>query len=444
MTHDDLGAMLLAGESERVEFKTSLADTRRLVETVAAMATIGGGTILVGVRDDGRAVGVDLGDGSLEQLAQRILAATDPKVFVGLRWVERDGAPLLRIDVPPGDGPHLANGRAFTRGGPATVMLTRDEYERRLLDRLRESGGYERQVFPDVGIDALDPDALRRFAERAAPRGVGWDGDPILLLERLHLLREGRPTVGAVLLFGARPQRVLPQALVRLRVTRGAVEEGVAIEGGLLHQVDETVHQVRLRLRRRADRDGVQRREVDELPLVALREVIVNAIAHRDYRSTAPIQVHLDDARLHVWNPGHLPEPLTVAALRRPHPSVPPNPRVARALYLAGLVEEWGTGTLRVVAAMAAQGNADPVFEDALGGVAVTLPLLGAANALLTGRQARLLERLRATAPTTSAALAQALGVSARTVQNELNALESLGLASREGAGRSVRWGPVR
>jgi ATP-dependent DNA helicase RecG len=445
MATQDISDLLRQGESELVEFKTSLADSKRIVETVAAMATLGGGIILVGVRDDGTVAGADLGDGALEQLSQRILAATDPKIFVNLQTELVLGRPLLLIRVPPGDGPHLANGRAFTRSGPSTVQMSRDEYERRLLDRLRESAGFERQPVPDLSIGDLDVQAMRRFVDLAAPRGVRWDGDPAALLDRLHLRRQGRPTVGAVLLFGPDPQRILPQATVRLRSARGTVEEGVAIGGGLIEQIHEAVRQVQLRLRRHTDRSGLVRSEVDELPIVAIREVIVNAVAHRDYRSTAPTQIRLDDTKLEVWNPGHLPEPLTVASLRRAHPSVPPNPRLARALYLAGLVEEWGTGTLRVVSSMQEQGNAEPIFEADLGGISVLLPLLGSEQALLTARQVEVLDRLGAAGDALRGAeLAEALNVSPRTVQNELATLEGLGLVARVGRGKAIRWTRVR
>jgi ATP-dependent DNA helicase RecG len=272
-----------------------------------------------------------------------------------------------------------------------------------------------------------------------------WDSDPHSLLDRLHLLRDGRPTVGAVLLFGLDPQRVLPQATVRLHVHRGAVEEGAAIEGGLLRQIEDTVRQIQVQLRRLSDRSGMIRRETDELPAIAVREVVVNALAHRDYRSTAPTQVRLDDQRLKVWSPGHLPEPLTVAALQRAHPSVPPNPRIARALFLAGFVEEWGTGTLRAESSMREQGNADPVFEASLGGISVTLPLLHPEDVRFTARQGEVLARLGAApGPCRAAELASSLGVSARTLQNDLNALEKLGRVTRVGQGDAIRWAPVR
>jgi len=158
-------------------------------------------------------------------------------------------------------------------------------------------------------------------------------------------------------------------------------------------QLDDAVRQVRLRLRYRTDRTDLVRREVGELPLAAVREAVVNALVHRDYRSTAPVQVNLTDDRLTVWSPGHLPSPLTVASLRRVHPSIPSNPRIARAMYLAGFIEEWGTGTLRIVDSMREHGNGEPLFEAPLGGVSVTL--LGAEEATLTRRQASVVHLLR-------------------------------------------------
>jgi len=113
-------------------------------------------------------------------------------------------------------------------------------------------------------------------------------------------------------------------------------------------------------------------------------------------------------------------------------------------LHLAGLVEEWGTGTLRVVSSMQGQGNPEPTFQEILGGISVVLPLLGAAHALLSDRQQGLLNALRnAQRPARAADLAAAVDVSLRTAQNDLSALEALGLVVREGRGRALRWRTV-
>ena len=134
----DIATLIAGGESSSVELKTSLSDTRRIIETIAAMATSSGGHIIVGVRDNGEVVGAAVGKGESERLVQQILANTDPRIFVDVSRQSLGGKTVLLIAVPPSDGPHLAFGRAFFRSGPATVAMTRDEYERRLLDRLGE------------------------------------------------------------------------------------------------------------------------------------------------------------------------------------------------------------------------------------------------------------------------------------------------------------------
>lgn len=446
MPEQAIESALRAGEAADREFKSTLADSRKLIETIAAMATIGGGVILVGVRDDGTVLGAELGEGEIERLVQRILTATDPRVFVDIDRPEVEGKHLLRIRVPPGDGPHLAFGRAFYRSGPATVAMTRDEYERRLLDRLRESSGYERRLEAAASIESLDPDAVARFCALAQGRAPylrdGLDADE--LIERLHLGSGEEVRIGALLLFARDPQRFVPQAVIRARALRGASTDSAAIEGTLPQQIEGAVAFVMRNLKLRTRRDEVIREDVPELPRAAVREVIANAVAHRDYRSTAPIQLHLDEQGLDVWNPGHLPSPLSVATLRERHPSIPPNPFIARALFLAGYIEEWGTGTLRVIEAMRRLGNPEVLFE-ATGesGLRVVLPLPGTTPPGLSARAAATLSSFESGESFRSVDYAERAEVSPRTALGDLGELEAVGLVERVGTGRSTRWRKV-
>ena len=435
--------LIAAGESASCEFKSTLADSRKLVETVAAMATIGGGVILIGVRDDGTVIGAEPGEGELERLIQRVLAGTDPRVFIDVDQPSDVGARLLRIRVPPGDGPHLAFGRAFYRSGPATVAMSRDEYERRLLDRLRESSGFERRIEAGLTAEALDPAEVARFCELARDRArfpLEAD-DPGEIVQRLHLGSADQIRIGALLLFGIDPQRVVPQAVIRARAVRGAAEDAASIEGTLPRQIEAAVDFVLRNIKRRPRRDGVVREEIPELPPDAVREVVANAVVHRDYRSTAPIQLRLDDDGLEVWNPGHLPAPLTLASLRERHPSIPPNPFIARALYLAGYIEEWGTGTLRMIAAMRRAGNPEVLFEvTGDSGIRVVLPLQGAQTPGLSPRMIGVMERFEPSELFRSADYAERAGVSVRTALGDLTELEAVGVVERVGTGRATRW----
>ncbi len=437
---EDLHDLLSAGESAQLEYKRTLADDTKIIETIAAMATIGGGTILVGVRDDGTPVGVSLGSGARERFVQRVMAAIDPKIYLDIDEPVTEGLPLLRIRVPPGDGPHLARGRAFYRSGPAPIALSRDEYERRLLARLRESGGFER--LPDSGssLEDIDRSAVESFVARAQPRGVVAAADPVEILHRLRLVARDHLTTAGQLLFGRRPQEGFPQATIRARAARGVASDSAAIEGNLFEQIDRAHAFILRNLRTRSLREGITRADVPELPPAAVREIIANAVAHRDYRSTAPTQLTLDDDALVVWNPGHLPPPLTAAKLRERHPSVPPNPLLARALFLAGYIEEWGTGTNRVVAAMAANQNPEPLFEEVDDGLRVTLPLPGGLPAALSPRQLEFLTARRRGDRFTTADYAAATGIAKRTALGDLRALADKGLVAPEGRGKAARW----
>ena len=100
-----------------------------------------------------------------------------------------------------------------------------------------------------------------------------------------------------------------------------------------------------------------------ELPRGAVEEAIVNAVAHRDYTSNASVQVMLFADRLEVWNPGHLPPPLTPESLRVPHASIPRNPLLAEPLFLVRYIEKAGTGILDMIALCRAAGLPEPQFR---------------------------------------------------------------------------------
>jgi predicted HTH transcriptional regulator len=99
-----------------------------------------------------------------------------------------------------------------------------------------------------------------------------------------------------------------------------------------------------------------------ELPREVVAEAIVNAVAHRDYASNASVQVMLFADRLEIWNPGELPQPLTLARLRVAHPSIPRNPLVAEPMFLASYTEKAGTGTVDMIHRLKAAGLPAPEF----------------------------------------------------------------------------------
>jgi len=192
-------------------------------------------------------------------------------------------------------------------------------------------------------------------------------------------LSDGRLRNAGVLLFGKRPHRLFPRAQVRIGLFRGTQILGSHdYQGTLWEQLEGAMQRFRQVLKARyeikveeATLEGLQRKEVWEYPLDALREAVVNALVHRDDTHPADIQIRLEEDGLQVWSPGELPPPLKPEDLRGPHCSVPRNPLLAQAFHFAGLIKRWGTGTTRIIELSRSHGLPEPEFQNQQGGFLV-------------------------------------------------------------------------
>ena len=184
------------------------------------------------------------------------------------------------------------------------------------------------------------------------------------LIERLHL-REGEYLRrAAVLLFHPDPTRFFAGAFVKIGYFRSETELVYqdVVEGSLFVQVDRTVELLRTKYSKaEISYEGILRRETPPAPGEALREAVLNAVAHRDYNNPAPIQIRVYDDRISLWNPGTLPFDWTLdKLLGTPHPSVPHNPGIANAFFRAGMIEAWGRGIRHIVETCQSAGTAQP------------------------------------------------------------------------------------
>src|SRR5208283_5494227 len=136
------------------------------------------------------------------------------------------------------------------------------------------------------------------------------------------------------------------------------------IHGDLFTQMDKTMELLTTKyLKAGISYRGVQRVEAFPVPESALREAVLNAVIHKDYSSNIPIQISVYDDKLMLWNPGTLPPEWTVGKLKVKHPSQPFNPDVANAFFRAGLIEAWGRGIERMLAACKAGNLPEPEFQ---------------------------------------------------------------------------------
>ncbi|MEA3349144.1 MAG: ATP-binding protein [Chloroflexota bacterium] len=382
----EIKKMLANAMGPKSHWFTQGVSVSKLAAVLAGMANRDGGTVLLGVAPrSGRVQGVSDTGALTDNIFQAALLVDPPLVLPMPRIVFIEGKRVMSVTVPPGL-PHAFSleGRYLYRKGSRTEALQ----SRRLRALLIERGEiqFEAQVPENATIDDLDFEQIKAYRQALGlPSGERMEE---LLLRRGCLgTLEGQqgPTYAALLLFGRHPQRWVPSAtILAARFSGAAISDQFTkqeIRGTLPQQLRQAETFVHDQLRSVVRIVGLQRTETPEYPLEAVRELLVNAVAHRDYNQQGDsIHLHIFADRLEVHSPGGLPGPVTIENLLEARFSR--NAVIAQILSDMGFVERLGYGLNRVVTVMRQNHLPEPKFEEAGGAFRVTL------SAALTGARA--------------------------------------------------------
>ena len=461
ITLPEIQSWVGGGESETVEFKRTTGERREAARTICAMLNHRGGRVIFGMEPDGRMIGQMISDRTVEEVAQE-LAEIEPPVFPSIERLDiRDGQQLLVVTAQAGSGrPYSYRGQAYRRVGNTSRQLSREEYNRILLERLHGDQRWENQ--PAVGWSLADLDGVEitRTLEESIRRGRADDPgtrDPAEMLRGFGLMRDGQILRAAVVLFG-RAERIeaeLPQGLLRVARFRGKDKtefldnrqfHGNAFD--LLLKAERFLRE-NLPVAGRIQPNVFERIDDPLYPPLALREALANAFCHRDYSiGGGSISVGVYDDRLEITSTGTLHFGLTPEALYLPHESLPWNPLIARVFYRRGIIEAWGRGTIRMEELTVRAGLARPEIIETTGCVTVRfsptryVPPQRVAQDV-TERQQRVLAVLSTAADGLALRdIRRVLGeeVAEWEIKNELAALKHLGLVQVRGHARWARW----
>ncbi len=367
----DLKTILREGRGQLVEFMVQ-PDVERLAETLVAFANADGGTILMGIGAGGQ-IASDLETQDVEAALLRAQMQCRPPVKTDWQSVETARGPVVAIVVPRSSEFHtLQDGAILLRSGTHNRRLGGDEIQQ--LAMAKGAASFEEEVVPGASLQDLDADVIRDYERQRherRPRGEQLSGEEILL-DSGAVNRDHRVTVAGMLLFGQKPQLFLPQSGVVFVRFAGTQPAGAGsppgytrreeINGPLPKVIADTWNVLWEEMRHEAIITGLLRREKPEYPEIAVREALVNAIAHRDYRIKGRrIEIRMFDDRLEIISPGGLPGHITLANIVEEHFSR--NPRLVRGLFYWGYIEELGIGVDRMIEAMLQAGHPSPQFE---------------------------------------------------------------------------------
>jgi ATP-dependent DNA helicase RecG len=359
-------------EQQNIEYKQNWHDD--YLKWVCGFANANGGTIFVGKDDDGKTIGVADYKKLLEDLPNKIRDILGIMADVNLH--EENGLHFLEIIVPPYSVPISLRGRYYFRSGATKQELIGNALMEFLL---RKSGKtWDDVIEPRATFADIDEKSVEQFQKAAEKSGrLPNEELPIdQFLEKLRLTENGNLKRAAIVLFGKDSGRFYLNQVFKIGrfgkdITDLKFHE--VIEGNLFHLLLETAEMLNRKFFiKPIEFHGLQRIEKDEYPVSAIREILLNALVHRDYMGTT-VQIRIYDDKFSIWNQGKLPANITVEMLKKPHPSYPRNPLIAEVCFKGGFIDSWGSGIPKIISVCRESELPEPLITENVGGFLVEI-----------------------------------------------------------------------
>ena len=354
MNRDELRKMVALGEDSRRQFKADVNNADSLAADLVAFSNSNGGTMFIGVADDGALKG--LGPADVRRINQLIgnaatqhtrspISPTTENIKVG------SGRLIIALAVAEGlDKPYFdRNGVIWVKAGSDRRRIQSKEELRRLFQMTDQFHADELPT--KAGIDKLDKLRFRDFLRKVYKQDFPDSRDELTrLLQNMNLATDdGQLNLAGVLLFAERPEWIKPQFVVKaIRYPGNAIHVSEYVDtedfsGPLRKVFDDSIGFIMRNLHKVQAGRGVNAPGVPEISETVFEELLVNALVHRDYLVSAPIRLFVFDNRIEIISPGHLPNNLTVENIRRGNSSIR-NPILVS--YVAkGLLPYHGLGS---------------------------------------------------------------------------------------------------
>jgi ATP-dependent DNA helicase RecG len=456
--------MLFGKESETLEFKKTTGELKEAVISIASILNKSGkGELYFGIRNDGAVLGQQIGDATLRDVSKALSDNLKPQIFPIIDAVTIDNKRCVRVAFEANVPPYYAYGRAYIRVADEDKQMSPDELERYVLRKVELRKPWDDEV-SDLSPSDIDAGLLKDFNERAnQAKRIDFtytNNDDVL--KRLNLVQDGKVKNAAVALFRGFPLLEVQMAIFATteRLTFNDIHRS---GGNTTHLVAAAEKYIRNNIRWRVVFDGsIQRNEIPEIPVDAVREAIINSFCHRDYKSSQNNEIVIYSNRIEIYNPGTFPDEFTPKDyIDGTGYSVKRNPLLAQLMYYVKDIESFGTGLKRIADECKTAGvkvefekhklgfavvfyRPDASFADSsdTGSVKVQSTNSKGNNCTLncTLSEKAIIEYIESNPSATQSAIATAIGKSLRSVKTDMAHLQETGIIVREGSRRDGRW----
>jgi predicted HTH transcriptional regulator len=433
--------LLKRHEGKTLEYKRDLSSPEGILKCLVAFANTAGGIVVIGVEDGSRNVrGVPDVLAAEERLANLVSDSIRPRLIPDIEVVPWRNLNVLAVQVYPSNTrPHYLERLGPDDGVFIRVGSTNRKAEALQIDelkRLNRMNSFDEQAIPDLKSEAID---FRAASELFAPyRQITSQAWKTLRIVTEHQGRQV-PTVGGLLLFGKNRFARFPDAWIQAGrfagTNRMRLLDSAEIRSFLPRAAEEAMAFAHKHLMRESTVAGVHREDRWSVPLLAIREAVMNAIVHADYaQQGAPIRIALFDDRIEIENPGLLPFGLTIEDIMQGVSKLR-NRVIGRVFHELHLIEQWGSGVQRMAAACQEAGLTAPRLEEIGTHFRVTISSTRVRQPDSDGTDKRILALLGDGVARSTAGVAKHVGLSQRATLTRLKAMTSRGLLVEIGTG---------
>ena len=341
--------MIIGQESEAIEFKKSTGEKKEAMQAICAILNKHSrGTLYFGIEDNGFVKGQDVTDNTIKDVSRWIFESIYPRITPTIEHLIIDEKHIIKVSFSGKNKPYSVYGDYLIRIGTENKKMSTDELKS-LIKHNDYSSKWEEEITSKT-INDIDEESLKDFYYSATSSGrlEMKEFDKEKLLNSLNLIENGYLNNAGEALFGS-------NANIGLKVASYATNNKVRItdlkliKGNIYNLVSIALNYVQDRINYKVEIGERKREEIPEIPLNALREIIVNAFAHADYENGSDIEIGIHPGIIEIYNPGTFPDDLTpFDFIDNNLHSFVRNKIILDCLFRSKDVEKSGTGFQRV------------------------------------------------------------------------------------------------
>ncbi|OGT35676.1 MAG: hypothetical protein A3F11_07155 [Gammaproteobacteria bacterium RIFCSPHIGHO2_12_FULL_37_14] len=467
MDFDKILSLIKHGEQRTIEYKKTIAEIEKLGKSLCGMLNVKGGYGFIGISDSKKIIGTEVTDSTRKKLTE-FCNSFDPYPQIEIHYVEIPDSDKFIIvfscKASKEDAPYTFRSRPYLKTESGVRPMPPEKYQHLLLEHVGLSKAWESMSANGFTVDDLDSTEMLRTMKAGLAKGSipqeEYTENVHEILTQFDLIQDHKLNNAAMVLFAKKMPADYSQCFIRMGRfvddTMDVTLDSKQMRGNAFQILSAAEDFVRRHIPISAhfDPNQFERVEKTALPLVAVREAIINAIIHRDYsKPSGDIALMIFNDALEIHNVGHLYGGLTIDQLSVRHPSRRRNERISQVFYGRGLIERWGGGTRRILKLCLDENLPEPAFSEETDGFLVRFTFkepIGATlhepSTLPHGLKEREVEILKilgeSAQPLSIREIAQRLQnpPADRTLQDNFMHLKTLGLVTLEGIKRSAKW----